>query len=718
MPERTSNYDVAIVGGSSGGVAAAIAARRVADRLSYPATIAFVYEHPRSLGGMLTNGVSSVDIHPRRLRTAPNGLMREFTDRVARRYASSAPRTPDVHGLRFREGLVYEPAVGHRVVREMLAATPGIDEFPNNRIADAERSGRRVTSATVTDRASGNTTRINAKVFIDATVEGDLLALIGAEGVDWVAGREGRSDLMGRSDVHPTTAVRGEDRAGEILLHPATKRRIGGSGAGDDRSQSFTYRMTWVKGGWVPPDWPSTQPTDYSQNRSYYRAMTSPPLAWGRACPHLGLPDGMWVQQCLPGGKADINIDPLNVNHGYVHASEAGRTAIEQRIRSFVLGYLYFVREELGHPTIGLSVDDYESVPNGVPMPATNLPPVLYVREGRRLLGEYIFTEWDALPDGASAWPRQPDRNDFIAIGEYPMDSHCVSGHDRGLTARHGTRVCEGGFWLSRTVPYQVPYGTLVPRHLDGLLVPIATSASHVGYSTLRMEAVRMNMGQAAGAAAIMAARAGLAPRNAPIARVQWELVLQGQMLRFSNDLPYHSGLHPSGRRRAWTFPYMQLLAGQGVVHGYADHSLRPDVQVTRGQLAKLVVETINPPPRTSSSRFSDLPRGHPYHDYVARIDGAGWWPDWGDRFKPNSRLTRAELAHVLRRAAGIRVRTRTSPPAFADVPKSHPAFDDVQSLVDARYLFSSGPPARYRPNDQARRADAARILAMIRIRR
>jgi hypothetical protein len=120
-----------------------------------------------------------------------------------------------------------------------------------------------------------------------------------------------------------------------------------------------------------------------------------------------------------------------------------------------------------------------------------------------------------------------------VAIGEYGMDSHCVG--PRGAVS--GADSCEGGFWVG-VPPYQVPYDVMVPQRITNLLVPGAVSASHVAYSTLRMELTRMNLGFAAGMAAAGVARRGGSVAAINVRSLQMDLLAASQAIIYFDDLP------------------------------------------------------------------------------------------------------------------------------------------------------------------------------------
>ncbi len=625
---------------------------------------------------MLTNGVCSTDIRPPFSTTIPNGLFREFIDRVAQHYRRSRPDTTGVDMARFKEGLIYEPEVAFNVVRAMLSEESDVEGIAGMVVHRALTDGSRVVGVRFRRRNRGDLVDVMAPVIIDATVEGDVLASAGEEGADWVVGREAVKALTGRRDVHPTTRRRGEPHAGRIIVYPRTQERIGGDGGGDQRTQSFNNRVTAQHDGWVPEGWPGRSPTGYPENRPFYEMMLRAPLAWGRAAPHLGVPAGRWVQQVLPNGKLDLNLDPIGMNQGYVKGSRSERRVIARRIRNFELGYLYHLRYVLGHSRLGLSDDYPDNWPEIHRLAVPHYPLELYVREGRRMVGEYVFSEWDCRRATGGLRPAPPGRRDTIAIGEYPMDSHCVTEILLEKSYEFGARICEGAFWLSATAPFQVPYGAILPKRLDGLLVPVAASATHVGYSALRMEPVRMALGQAAGTAAALAVHLDIPPRRVPIARLQYRLAGQGQMLRYWSDLPWYSRYRSAKNHQ--DFAAVQLLGGRGMLLGSAgNYRVHPSAAVTGSQLTDLLDRLGRRPSGLDQSR--GVSRSRFAREVVAALD------------LPEPRPTE---------------------PTFTDVARSHPAHSAVEALVARRYLRPGKSDPTYNPNGTTTRAFAARVLA------
>jgi hypothetical protein len=153
-----------------------------------------------------------------------------------------------------------------------------------------------------------------------------------------------------------------------------------------------------------------------------------------------------------------------------------------------------------------------------------HFPRAVYVREGRRIEGEYLFTAHDALSKRGTR-----SHVTSITASHYALDSHAVRKREPG-------RVHLDGFFSYRTKPYSVPYGVIVPKVVDGLLTPVPVSGTHIGFSTLRMEPCWMALGQAAGVAACVSIRDAVPVREVDIFKVQRELLRQKAVLIYFKD--------------------------------------------------------------------------------------------------------------------------------------------------------------------------------------
>ncbi|WP_207592941.1 FAD-dependent oxidoreductase [Halomontanus rarus] len=246
---------------------------------------------------------------------------------------------------------------------------------------------------------------------------------------------------------------------------------------------------------------------------------------------HLEQEGDEFVWGNLPNDKRDMNAcDLVGESHAYPEADWDERREIANRHREYVLGFLYFLQNDDAVPEAareqarqwGLAKDEF--------VDDDNFPFQLYVREARRIEGRKTFTEGDAFL--APGLERAPVHGDAVGIAEFPLDPHDVRA-----VRRQGT-AADGRFFLTEsTVPSQIPYGSLVPTGLDDLLVPVALSASHVGFQTIRLEPTWFQLGEAAGVAAARAVRTGIAPGTLDSDGLLWELAERGSTLSYFADV-------------------------------------------------------------------------------------------------------------------------------------------------------------------------------------
>jgi hypothetical protein len=250
----------------------------------------------------------------------------------------------------------------------------------------------------------------------------------------------------------------------------------------------------------------------------------------------------------MPNGKFELNnahpagdtgvpsesFDLAEENWHWPEADFAERERIFQRYWTHSEGYLWFLQND---PEVQQSIRD-EARQFGFPKDEftdnRHRPHHIYVREGRRIWGEYNFTERDAALDNTTGLPRR--KPDGIAVAEFGFDSHGVHKYD---PAHPGVR--EGYIFIDHQ-PLQLPYRILVPKRVDGLLVPVACSASHVGYQTIRMEPVFMALGEACGIAAKTGMDANVEARAVDVRALQKEILRRGGVILYE-----HAALTPEG---------------------------------------------------------------------------------------------------------------------------------------------------------------------------
>jgi hypothetical protein len=525
--------EVAIYGGTPAGIAAAIAAGRAGRQV-------LLIEPYSWVGGLVTNGLSHTDYHA---YEGLGGAYLEFSRRVeafyAERYGRDARQVADT-----RRGTQAEPHVNRLVFERLLAEAPGVRVLTRQRLERvAAVTGGAATIAAITIAAAdGGRHTVAARIYIDASYEGDLLALAGET---WRVGREGRAEY-------------GESLAPE---QP------------DAQLQAYNFRLCMTDD--AANRVPAAEPAGYRREDF---AGILPLLEAGAFAAVFtaksGRDGGFFKAQvpALPNGKFDINdvshsaarLSLPGANLGWPDGDAEVRARILAEHARHALGLLWFVQHDPAVPARyrdealrwGLCRDEFAAT--------GHLPEQLYVREARRLVGARVFCERDT--DQAEGDMRCVLARDSVAIGEYGPNCH-GTGHDGALFGGKHT-----GEFYKVVMPYQVPYGVIVPRRSANLLVPVAASASHVGFCALRLEPIWMALGQAAGCAAALAVEGGKPVQQVDVPRLQRRLHEAGAATIYTSDVPPG---HPD-------FAAVQWWGQLGGLHGLAPRAA--DGKAVRGR--------------------------------------------------------------------------------------------------------------------------------------
>lgn len=682
-------FDVVVVSGSSGGVAAAIAAGRMGAR------VALVEDTP-VLGGMLSNGISNIDTYS---YESLSGIFEEFRSRVREHYRpvmgsdpifrspAASPRPREYKGRQSNsplEGGRWEPHVADRIFKTMVAQAPTVTVFYNTWATGVVMRGRRV-AGVQTESKGGEQNVLLGKVVIDATHEGDIAAWAGAP---YRVGREARSRL--------------EPHAGEIYFFNGTGEIMeGSSGRADAAVVSYGLRLCI---------------RHYGRESGDRHILKVAPPGYDKAKYELA---GHTPAISMPGQKGEMNANPVGnelqeVNWAWPEADRAGRLRLYERYRDHALGFLYYLQHERGFRQVGLPDDEFTD--------NANVPYRVFVREARRIEGDVMMTEADVNPFISGRGLRNRPQLDAIAIGHYAIDSKPVHGKTDASTPEKGA----GDFFLANTTaPFQVPYGAIVPRAVDGLLVPVAMSATHVAFSAVRMDPTWVVMGQAAGVAAAIAIRDGVDVRSVAIEKLQKELIGQKARLAFYWDVPLE---HPA-------FGAIQWLGARQAVEGYPDLLFRPDQPLTRAEAAVLLSRALGLWPSVSNFHFSDVPWSHwAFREIETMFDQRllgplGVHPKWVDAggynaarysgftqnqafsgFEPDRPVTWAQMVDLLR---GADERREESP--AGGVVRSKPRTGGEAHAEWARKLAAGCSFARSlepRPDASITRGEAAMLVA------
>jgi hypothetical protein len=501
------HFDVIVVGGTPSGVAAAVAAVRMGERV-------LLLEPGAHLGGVMSSGLGATDFG--RYRTI-GGLAKEFFDRVMA-YYERAYGVGSAQAKACRRGFYFEPHVAEAVYDDWVADQPRLTVLRRHRLTDVERVGDKIVAVTVEDLAHRRSLRFSGEVFIDALYEGDLMAMAK---VAYRVGREGRNEY---DEPHG-------------LGSPG---RSGDADHGDHKIQAYTYRLclTDDPAKRRPVSMPAGyDPRVYATCRAYAQKMGA----------KLTFSPCAFALSPLPNDKADANSgigggqgsDMVGASWGYPDADYAHRADIAAAHRRYVQGLLYFWQNDPSVPAEmraearrwGLAGDEFGD--------NDNWPPQMYVREARRMVGRYVMREQDVTTSRF--------KPDAIGLGSYDLDMHGVE-----RVELPGGRYFEsGGIWVPSPQPYEIPYGSLVPRDVANLLVTVDCSATNVAYATLRMEPVYLILGHAAGVAAHLAHYTQRDVQDVSIADLQRLLTEQGQVVWAERPPKANMALAPGGPVKA-----------------------------------------------------------------------------------------------------------------------------------------------------------------------
>jgi hypothetical protein len=528
-------YDLVIYGGTSGGVAAAVQARRMGKT-------AIVIEPGKHLGGLTSGGLGATDIGN---KAAIGGISREFYQRIKKHY-SDAANWKHEKPENYRSGRAseqsqedamwtFEPSVAEHLFDEMCREN-GIAVAKQQRLDlknGVEKQNGRITSIRM---ESGRTFR--GKMFIDATYEGDLLA---KAGVPYTVGREANSQygetLNGvqtkNATKHQFVAsvdpfVKKGDKTSGLLprLHAGSP---GEEGAADKRVQAYNFRLclTDIKENQIP----FTKPDGYDALQ--YELLLRNFEAGETRAP--------WAPVLMPNRKTDVNnnhgFSSDNIGHSYdwPEADHATREKIFQEHLRYQQGLMWTL---ISNPRVpekvrtdvsrwGLCKDEFHDF--------AGWPHQLYVREARRMISDVVMTQQHCQGRATA--------DDPVGLAAYTMDSHNVQRYvDSQGEVRNEGDVQVGGF-----SPYPISYRSIVPQESEcqNLFVPVCLAASHIAYGSIRMEPVFMVLGQSSATAAAMAIDAGTSVQKIDYPKLRERLLADQQVLIWTGPKRTSAGIDP-----------------------------------------------------------------------------------------------------------------------------------------------------------------------------
>lgn len=523
----TYKADVIVYGGTSSAMTTAVQVSKMGRSV-------IIVSPDKHLGGLSSSGLGFTDTGN---KAVIGGLAREFYHMLYQHYmkpgswnwqkqseyGNKGQGSPAIDGD-LRTMWIFEPHVAEEAFEQMIKQnniTVYRDEWLNRETGVTKKDGAIISLKTL----SGKIFRGN--IFVDATYEGDLMA---AAGISYHTGREAGSVYneewngvqVGDFPIKHHNfdglkispyMITGDASSGVLPL--ISTADPGKRGDGDNRIQAYCFRtcLTKVESNRVP----FTRPEGYDSTQ-YELLVRIYNAGWRSTFNKF---------DAIPNDKTDVNnhgpfsFDYIGMNYDYPEASYEKRKEIIKEHTIYQKGLLYFtandkrVPEEIRNEMNRWGYSKDEFTDNGY------WPYNIYVREARRMTGEYVMTENDVL--GKREVPHS------IGMGSYNLDSHNAQRYIKP----DGFVENEGDIELPTRQPYKIDLGSIMPKREEctNLLVTVCVSSSHIAFGSIRMEPVFMILGQSAGTVASMALDKKKSIYELTYNEIQARLVADSQVL-------------------------------------------------------------------------------------------------------------------------------------------------------------------------------------------
>ncbi|MEA5401597.1 FAD-dependent oxidoreductase [Arcicella sp. DC2W] len=518
--------DVIIYGGTSAAIIAAVQVKKMGKSV-------IVVSPDTHLGGLSSGGLGFTDTGNKEVI---GGLSREFYQRLYQyyqnnstwqwqkkeEYGNKGQGTPAIDGTN-RTMWIFEPHVAEQVFEDFAKGNKLL--IFRNEWLDRSEKGIVKVSGSIQSFRTLNGNVYQGKMFIDATYEGDLMAVAG---VDYHVGREANS-VYGEqwNGVQPEIFQHGHHFKAKIspykiandstsgLLPEISSEPIAEYGSGDNKIQAYCFRMCLSNHPENRIPFPKPEGYDPARYELLARVFAS---GWRETFDKFDQ---------IPNRKTDTNnhgafsTDYIGKNYDYPEASYERRKQIIKDHELYQKGLMYFLQNDKSIPADvhekmqewGLPKDEFKD--NG------NWPHQLYIREARRMIGEFVMKEADAL--GKTQVPNP------IGMGSYALDAHNAQRYIK----KDGYVQNEGDIGVHPDKPYSIAYGSILPKEKEcnNLLVPVCVSSSHIAYGSIRMEPVFMILGQSAATAAVLSINNKVSPQQLPYSKLKAVLLKDKQRL-------------------------------------------------------------------------------------------------------------------------------------------------------------------------------------------
>jgi hypothetical protein len=489
-------HDVVVYGGTPSGVIAAVAASRQGAKV-------LLIEQTKHVGGLNTSGIGTAETE-HMIEETISGLPLEFYSRLGKYYGLNKP------------AYYFESHVAEKVFNDMLKEA-NVKVLFEAYVDKVNKKEDAIQSIYLT-----NGSLIRGDVFIDATYEGDLMA---RAGISYTYGRESKEQYN-----ESLAGIRLLDKPIDVSPYDDNGRLLPGfvdantmvNGEASKRVMNYNFRlMVSTNDDRIP--FPAPQHYDPQRFLLLKRLLEKHPET-----KLLDIID-IYHWSIYLKGKYEINnkqnaLISLGLFGGNIDYPDAGykkRAAIYQDHKDWTLGLFYFLLNDPSVPeALRKETNQYGLAPDEF-IDNNHFPYYLYVREARRMIGSYVQTQKDIFTD--------TKKNDAIALGSHFVDCH----HVQRVAISKNQFMNEGRIWEKVDQPYEISYRIITPKinECKNLLVPVAVSASHVAFCSIRVEVTWMQLGQAAGIAAAIAAQKKIPVQDINIRYLQNQLKADGVIL-------------------------------------------------------------------------------------------------------------------------------------------------------------------------------------------
>jgi hypothetical protein len=535
-------YDVIVYGASPAGIIAAVtAAEEGAQKV-------LLIEPMPVIGGMYTSGLNTAESE-HMINAVITGRARKFYVDLGERYYDSAYFLTFGNGrnLKFSPGdpaFFFESKHALELYEDMVEEA-GVKVLLNTYLESVSTADGQIKSIHIS-----NGKEISGRYFIDCSYEGDLMA---QAGVSYTYGREpvARYDesLAGIRLIDDTLFARTVDNQDKLLPYFNRYDSLI-PGSGDKKVMNYNFRPTMTEVDSIKM--PIFRPENYDSTQFNFLADYLEKNPETHIWNLIGIyRRGSGKFEFNNQQKAIISLGMFGANEGYTDGNRETRQQIYQAHKNWTLGFLYFlshdprVPENLRRETLRYGYAKDEFALNN------HFPYYLYVREGRRMVGDEVHTQHDVFRDRQKA--------DAVLLGSHWVDSH----HVQRIALSDTTFTNEGRIWELVVLPFEVSYRVMTPRknEINNLLVPVCASFSHVGFCTYRLESTWMQAGEVAGLAISQALKDGRAVQDISVPELQSALVKVGMVIeadsiRNYDDYAYLKEGKPNGENNTRMYEY------------------------------------------------------------------------------------------------------------------------------------------------------------------